>query len=89
MEAGKLIELSLGQEPGEFRLNLDGMSLTIHLKNQKREEGAREGAEHTTSLTPAPAFPASSASSDGTLQDTEKPDTRSMWGPTTPTPGAR
>jgi chemotaxis regulatin CheY-phosphate phosphatase CheZ len=42
MEAGKLIELSLGQEPGEFRLNLDGMAITVHLNNHKHQQAAGE-----------------------------------------------
>jgi chemotaxis regulatin CheY-phosphate phosphatase CheZ len=57
MEAGKLIELILGQEPGEFRLNLDGMSITIHLSNQKREEAASVAAVNAT----GPAVPAPQA----------------------------
>ena len=32
MEGGKHIELSLGQESGEFRLNIDGLVITIDLK---------------------------------------------------------
>ncbi len=52
MEAGKRIELSLGQEPGEFRLNLDGMAITIHLNTWKRE-----GV--TVSITTAPPAPSS------------------------------
>jgi chemotaxis regulatin CheY-phosphate phosphatase CheZ len=32
MEAGKHIELSVGQEPGEFRLSLDGVAITVHMK---------------------------------------------------------
>ena len=38
MEAGKHIELSLGQELGEFRLNLDGITITINLKDQGRAQ---------------------------------------------------
>jgi hypothetical protein len=70
MEAGKLIELSLGQEPGEFRLNLDGMSITIHLNNQKREEAASEVAGNLT----GPAAPAPQATPAASKEDA--PDAR-------------
>jgi chemotaxis regulatin CheY-phosphate phosphatase CheZ len=72
METGKLIELSLGQEPGEFRLNLDGMSITIHLKSPKREEDVRGLAEKATSLPPASASQATPASSGEALQDAQQ-----------------
>jgi chemotaxis regulatin CheY-phosphate phosphatase CheZ len=64
MEAGKLIKLSLGQEPGKFRLNLDGMSITIHLKNQRREQDAKEVAGKEKCLPPAPAVQAAPASAE-------------------------
>jgi chemotaxis regulatin CheY-phosphate phosphatase CheZ len=70
MEAGKLIELSLGQEPGEFRLNLDGMSITIHLNNQKREEAASGVAGNAT----GPAAPAPQATPAASKEDA--PDAR-------------
>jgi chemotaxis regulatin CheY-phosphate phosphatase CheZ len=38
MEAGKHIELSLGQEPGEFRLTLDGIVIIINLNSLDREK---------------------------------------------------
>ena len=41
MEAGKHIELSLGQEQGEFRLNLDGITISINLKGQELEKAAK------------------------------------------------
>ena len=44
MEAGKHIELSLGPVPGEFRLNLDGIAITVHLTPPKGEQAANGGA---------------------------------------------
>ncbi|MFZ2089600.1 MAG: hypothetical protein WAU47_13595, partial [Desulfobaccales bacterium] len=48
MEAGKHIELSLGQEPGEFRLNLDGIAISFNLNPPRRKElstiNAKNGA---------------------------------------------
>ena len=43
MEGGKHIELSLGQEPGEFRLSLDGIVILIDLKNQNQGKAGRPG----------------------------------------------
>ena len=71
MEAGKLIELSLGREPGEFRLNLDGMSITIHLNNQKPEEAA-DGVVEKATGPPAPAPQATPAASGNAPQDTQE-----------------
>jgi chemotaxis regulatin CheY-phosphate phosphatase CheZ len=57
MEAGKLVELSLGQEPGELRLNLDGMAITIHLNNhlnhQKKGESTGEAVQAANAPPPA------------------------------------
>ena len=73
MEAGKLIELSLGQEPGEFRLNLDGMAITVHLNNQKRQEPAGQTAgQAAASVPPAPAPQAIPASADKAPEDQEE-----------------
>jgi len=55
MEAGKHIALSLGQEPGEFRLSVDGMSITIHLNNSGRDKAAGEAAGDPAHQFPAPA----------------------------------
>jgi chemotaxis regulatin CheY-phosphate phosphatase CheZ len=71
MQAGKLIELSLGQDPGEFRLNLDGMAITIHLNNQKRGESAGEAAVQSVSAPPPPAPPATPGISEKAPQEEE------------------
>jgi chemotaxis regulatin CheY-phosphate phosphatase CheZ len=71
MEAGKLIELSLGQEPGEFRLNLDGMAITIHLKNQKPPQPAGEAAVQAASVPPPPALQATPDASGNATEDGE------------------
>jgi hypothetical protein len=72
MEAGKLIELSLGQEPGEFRLNVDGMSITIHLTNPKGEEAARGVTGKKTCTPPLVAPEAAPASCEEDPQDTQQ-----------------
>jgi chemotaxis regulatin CheY-phosphate phosphatase CheZ len=71
MEAGKLIELSLGQEPGEFRLNLDGMAITIHLNNHIRQQAAGEAAEQAAK---APPLPASQAAPDASGKSPQEPE---------------
>jgi chemotaxis regulatin CheY-phosphate phosphatase CheZ len=61
MEGGKHIELSLGQEPGEFRLSLDGIVITIDLKKQDQEKaaGSKESPANTvvSPITEASAGP--------------------------------
>ncbi len=54
MEAGKHIELSLGQEPGEFRLNLDGIAITINLKALRGEGAAAANTGNGASRPAAP-----------------------------------
>jgi hypothetical protein len=49
MEGGKRIELSLGQEPGEFRLNLDGMAITIQMHPAAKGQAAPRGGKLTGS----------------------------------------
>ncbi len=55
MKSGKHIELSLGQEPGEFRLMMDGMIITINLKTPKGGEAAGEDTRGPAAVLPAPA----------------------------------
>jgi chemotaxis regulatin CheY-phosphate phosphatase CheZ len=55
MKSGKHIELSLGQETGEFRLNMDGMTITINLRTPKGGEAAGEDTRGPTVVLPAPA----------------------------------
>jgi chemotaxis regulatin CheY-phosphate phosphatase CheZ len=69
MQAGKLIELSLGQDPGEFRLNLDGKAITIHLNNQKNGAPAGEAAVQSASAPPPPAPQATPATPETVPQD--------------------
>jgi chemotaxis regulatin CheY-phosphate phosphatase CheZ len=71
MEAGKHIELCLGQEPGEFRLNLDGIAITVHLNNLKPGAPAGLAAAYPTSVPAAPV-PAVAAEPCGPDADTEK-----------------
>ena len=74
MEAGKHIELSLGQDPGEFRLNLDGIAITIHMRTPQPENAANMVAGNGVSVpaVPAPAHKASAGLSGEDLQDTER-----------------
>lgn len=72
MEAGKHIELSLGQVPGEFRLNLDGMSITIHLKSPPAGAAAGAAAASSEDGPPVPAPPTKSDSSGADRQEIEK-----------------
>jgi chemotaxis regulatin CheY-phosphate phosphatase CheZ len=71
MEAGKLIELSLGREPGEFRLNLDGVAITVHLNNQKKPESTGEAAMQAANVAPAPAPQDKSTTATEAPQDLE------------------
>lgn len=73
MEGGKRIELSLTQEPGEFRLNLDGMAITIQMNSANREQAAANGGKSLAEPVAGPsaadaALPLSQAES----QDIEK-----------------
>jgi chemotaxis regulatin CheY-phosphate phosphatase CheZ len=58
MEAGKHIELSLGQEPGEFRLILDGIAITIHMKTPPAGETAAGGTGISVNFPAAPELQA-------------------------------
>lgn len=69
MEGGKHIELSLGQEPGEFRLCLDGVVIIINLKNQTAGKAAGS-KERAAGAPEPPTLPASSDSPRGDTQDT-------------------
>jgi chemotaxis regulatin CheY-phosphate phosphatase CheZ len=71
MEASKLIELSLGQEPGEFRLNLDGVAITVHLNNHKKAASAGEATAQAASTPPPPAPQAAPDSSGKPPEDQE------------------
>jgi chemotaxis regulatin CheY-phosphate phosphatase CheZ len=71
MEAGKHIELSLGQEPGEFRLNLDGMSITIHLQTPKQQEAAGVAVGIPASGPAAAPGPAGEIDQDNTQLSVE------------------
>lgn len=72
MEGGKRIELSLTQEPGEFRLNLDGMAITIQMHPAAKEQAAREaGASSTRSARP-PAPETAPGLSQAEAQDIEQ-----------------
>ncbi len=71
MEAGKHIELSLGQEPGEFRLNLDGIAITVHLNNHQPGAPAGLAAIYPASVPAAPV-PAAAGEPSGQEADTEK-----------------
>jgi chemotaxis regulatin CheY-phosphate phosphatase CheZ len=70
MEAGKHIELSLGQEPGEFRLNLDGIAITIHMKTPQPGQAAGGGTGISVSLPAAPALQAAATLPGKDSQDT-------------------
>jgi len=67
MEAGKHIELSLGQEQGEFRLNLDGITISINLKGQELEKAAKT----KESPKSAEAAPVSEDPTDSFQEDTQ------------------
>jgi len=73
MEAGKHIELSLGQDPEEFRLNLDGIAITIHMRTPQPENAANMVAGNGVSVpaVPAPAPKASAGPSGEDLHDTD------------------
>jgi len=70
MEAGKHIELSLGQEPGEFRLSLDGIVILIDLKNQDGKAG--NSKQIATGAPPPPISGTTTGSSQGDAQDEEE-----------------
>ncbi len=72
MEGGKRIELSLTQEPGEFRLNLDGMAITIQMNPAAREQAAREGGESSTRAARPPAPETGPGLSQAEAQDIER-----------------
>jgi chemotaxis regulatin CheY-phosphate phosphatase CheZ len=72
MEGGKRIELSLGQEPGEFRLNLDGMAITIQMNPAAREQVAATGAASSAESPRPPALEAGPAVSQAETQDIER-----------------
>jgi chemotaxis regulatin CheY-phosphate phosphatase CheZ len=57
MERGKRIELSLSQEPGEFRLNLDGMAITIQMNPANREQAADNGEKSSSGEAARPPAP--------------------------------
>jgi len=58
MEAGKHIELSLGEEPGEFRLVLDGMVIAVNMPNQDQKRAGKSGkrAANTPMISISPAM---------------------------------
>lgn len=65
MEAGKNIELSLGQESGEFRLNLDGITITINLKGQELTKAAQtKESPRSAEAAPVDAAPTGSFQED-------------------------
>jgi chemotaxis regulatin CheY-phosphate phosphatase CheZ len=55
MKSGKHIELSMGQEPGEFRLVMDGIAVIINLNTLIEEWAAGEATRGPTAVLPAPA----------------------------------
>jgi chemotaxis regulatin CheY-phosphate phosphatase CheZ len=72
MEGGKRIELSLGQEPGEFRLNLDGMAITIQMHPAAKGQAAPEGAGKSPGAARSPAPEVSPVLSQAEAQDIER-----------------
>jgi len=72
MEGEKHIELTLGQDPGEFRLNVDGVAITINLKGLPQSLAATKAEETPTVAPPArPAFPETAPpAAGGDPQDT-------------------
>jgi len=75
MEAGKHIELSLGQSPGEFRLILDGIAISIHLNSlmgaPMGTEAAGLAAGNSVSI-PVPPPQVAAALSGDESQDSEQ-----------------
>jgi len=67
MEAGKHIELSLGGEPGEFRLVLDGMVIAVNMPNQDQQQAGKPGkrAANTPMISISPAM-------TGSLRETQE-----------------
>ncbi len=72
MAGGKRIELSLGQEPGEFTLHLEGMAITIHMNNNDRRKADPEAGKGASEAPPPPSPEAGPGLSRAEVRDIEK-----------------
>lgn len=73
MEAEKHIKLSLGHEPGEFHLSMDGIAITINLTaSTQRSAEARAGEPQTVTQTAPPPIAKTGEVGEGEAQVVEQ-----------------